>query len=332
MVAQNSGIPLRGITLFIFGGVAELEGEPRSAGREFFMAIAGPVVSLILSILFWILAVIGDHARWPETVVAVLGYLASINATVLVFNMLPAFPLDGGRVLRSILWAITGRIRQATRWASFVGRLFAWLFIFIGVLELFAGNFIGGIWLGLIGMFLNRAAEGSYRQIVLQQLLSGEPVRQLMSPDPIVVPPSINLQNWLEDYVYRFHHKSFPVAANAHLEGVIDTRALMRFPRSEWGEHTVAEAMSQNVWELTVPPNTDALQALEQMRRTGANKLLVVENGQLAGIISITDLLHFFNLKMELESDLQEMPDSSRSRAGTDYQWRDQEKPAHRGW
>ena len=160
LVARSRGMPISGITLFLFGGVSELGDEPPSALTEFLMAIAGPLVSAVLAAAFWILAVLG-YKTWPHPVVIVLGYLAAVNALVLVFNMVPAFPLDGGRVLRSILWGATGNVRRATRWAAAVGQAFAWVLIGWGVLLLFSHVWLGGIWSVLIGMFLNSAARAA---------------------------------------------------------------------------------------------------------------------------------------------------------------------------
>jgi Zn-dependent protease len=158
IVGRARGMPIRGITLFLFGGVAEMEEEPPSAATEFVMAIAGPIVSVILGIGFALLAGIGYYRGWTPPVLMVLGYLAAINLLVLTFNLIPAFPLDGGRVLRSILWAATDDLRRATLWASRAGQAFAWLLIFWGIGQFVTGNWLGGIWTGLIGLFLNNAA------------------------------------------------------------------------------------------------------------------------------------------------------------------------------
>jgi Zn-dependent protease/CBS domain-containing protein len=300
-VARARGMRIRGITLFLFGGVAELEGEPPSAGTEFAMAIAGPIVSAVLGAVFWLLAGWGKEAIWPLPVVLVLSYLAWINWIVLAFNMIPAFPLDGGRVLRSILWGASGNLRRATRWAATLGQGFAWFFIILGVVRFFAGDVFGGLWMGLIGLFLNNAARSSYQQLLVRQALEGEPVRQFMNPEPIVVPPSLDLRHWVEDYVYRYHRKTFPVASNGHLEGVISTRTLTQFPRSEWDHHTVGEAMRHDIRAISIPPDADALAALGKMQRTGSSRLLVTEGDHLLGIVSLKDLLRFLHLKIELE-------------------------------
>jgi Zn-dependent protease len=297
LVARAAGIPIRGITLFLFGGVAELEGEPKSASSEFLMAVAGPAVSALLVAGFWLLS----GLPWAQPAVLVLEYLAAINLAVLVFNLVPAFPLDGGRVFRSILWGATGNLRRATYFASLAGQGFAWLLIWLGVLQFFAGNVLHGVWLGLIGMFLNNAARASYQQVIVRQLLQGEPVSRFMNPQPIVVPEELDLRRWVEDYVYRHHRKMFPVSSNGHLAGVIATEALVRYPREEWDRHTVAEAMNKDLGAVRIAPDADALEALGKMQRTGSSRLLVMDGDHLVGIVSLKDLLRFLELKIELE-------------------------------
>jgi Zn-dependent protease/CBS domain-containing protein len=297
LVARAVGIPIRGITLFLFGGVAEMEDEPPSASSEFLMAVAGPAVSAVLAALFWLLSgLVGAPA-----VVLPLRYLAGINLAVLIFNLVPAFPLDGGRVLRSILWGALKNLRRATYLAALSGQAFAWLLIGVGLLNFFAGHIFQGVWLGLIGLFLNNAARGSYQQVLVRQVLRGEPVSRFMTREPIVVPSALDLRGWVEDYVYRYHRKMFPVASDGHVEGVISTQALARFPREEWDKHTVAEAMRQDVNALSVAPNADALEALGRMQRTGSSRLLVTDGDRLVGIVSLKDLLRFLDLKLELE-------------------------------
>jgi Zn-dependent protease/CBS domain-containing protein len=301
VVARSQGMPIRGITLFLFGGVAEMGDEPESAGGEFLMAIAGPVVSVILALGLGLLAWLGYHKGWPHPLVIILGYLAFINMLVLAFNLVPAFPLDGGRVLRSILWGATGNLGRATHWAALLGQAFAWLLIAWGVLQFFMGNWLGGVWIGLIGMFLNSAARGGYQQVLVRQALEGEPVRRFMNPDPIAVPPSLDLRRWVEDFVYRYHRKTFPVVSDGHLEGFIDTSALGEVSRQEWVRYTIGDVMRRDVEAITIAPDADALQALGKMRRTGSSRLLVVDGDRLVGIISLKDLLSFLHLKIELE-------------------------------
>jgi CBS domain-containing protein len=192
-------------------------------------------------------------------------------------------------------------LRRATHGAALLGQGFAWLLIAVGVLQFFRGNVIGGLWLGLIGMFLNNAARSSYQMVLVRQALQGEPVRHFMNPEPVVVPPSLDLRHWVEDYVYRYHRKLFPVASNGHLEGVISTRALARYTTAEWDRHTVGEVMRNDLETVRISPDADALQALEKMQRTGFSRLLVTDGDRLVGIVSLKDLLRFLNLKIGLE-------------------------------
>lgn len=303
LVARRLGMPVKGITLFMFGGVAELGGEPRTAMSEFAMAIAGPVVSVLLAILFWAGSFIGANSGWNPATVMVLEYLAVINVVVLGFNLVPAFPLDGGRVLRSILWGISGNLRQATYWASLAGQAFAWFLIAMGIIEVFAGHFLNGLWIGLIGLFLRSAAQGGYQQVLIKQALEGEKVRLFMNTEPIIVPPNLDLQHWVEDYVYRHHRKSFPVAANGHLEGLVTTRDLAKYPREEWNQHTVSELMRTDLNAVSIEPDAEALDALRKMERTGSSRLLVAEGNHLVGIVSLKDLMRLLKLKMGFETE-----------------------------
>jgi Zn-dependent protease/CBS domain-containing protein len=303
VVARATGLPIRGITLFIFGGVAELSEEPKSAGGEFVMAIAGPVVSAVLGALFLLLYAVGTASGWPAPPLEAFKYLGLINLVLIGFNMIPAFPLDGGRVLRSILWGATGSLRKSTYWASLLGRGFAWVLIIAGVYNVLNQSVISGIWLGIIGLFLNNVARGSYQQVLVRQALGGEPVRRFMNTQPIVVPPETNLRDFVEDYVYRYHRKAFPVGTEGRLDGYVSTHHLSDIPRGEWETHTIADVMERDLKPLSIRPDADALKALGKMQRTGLSRLLVVEDDRLVGIVSLKDLLRFLQLKLELEAE-----------------------------
>lgn len=303
VVARSQQLPVRGITLFMFGGVADIGEEPRSPRSEFLMAIAGPFVSVVLAVLLSLLAWLGYTQEWAPFLVIAIGYLAGINVLVLAFNMIPAFPLDGGRVLRSILWSISGNLRRATYRAAHVGRFFAWMLIAWGVLNFFTGNWLGGIWFILLGLFLSSAAQSGYHQVLVRQALEGEPVRRFMNPDPITIPPNLDLRQWVEDYVYRFHRKMFPVVQNGELQGYIETRMLAGIPRSDWELNKVSDVMRCDLDIITIGPDDDALEALRRMQQKNLSRLLVVEGNRLIGIISLKDLLQFFNLKLELEGE-----------------------------
>jgi Zn-dependent protease/CBS domain-containing protein len=301
VVARARGMPIRGITLFLFGGVAELGSEPLTPGTEFLMAIAGPLVSVVLAVIFGLVASVGLASDWPHPIVIVLGYLAVINGLVVLFNLLPAFPLDGGRVLRSLLWWATGSLRSATYWASLSGQGLAWFLIASGIFQFFAGNWLGGIWTGLIGLFLNSAAQSSYQQVLIRQALQGERVSRFMNPDPIVVGPALDLRHWVDDFVYRHHHRAFPVVTEGRLQGLITTQALSNIPRESWGKHTVGELMETDLDDMAIGPDVDAMEALERMQRIGASRLLVIDGARLLGLVSLKDLLRFLNLKLEVE-------------------------------
>jgi len=299
IVARRFGVHMRGITLFIFGGVAEMADEPPSAKAEFWVAIAGPIVSVVLGFLFLVLSAVPQ----PLPTAAVLNYLGIINLILVVFNLIPAFPLDGGRVLRSIIWAITGNLRRATRITSLIGGGFGIVLIVLGIVRIAFGDFVGGIWSVLIGMFLRQAASMSYQQLLLRRALEGEPVAKFMRPNPVVVPPQLSIADLVERYIYVHHHKLFPVADNGNLIGCISTQQVKQLPREEWSRHTVSELVSTCSPDNTIRPDTDAMEALSKMSRTGASRLLVVDHGHLVGVLTLKDLMRFMSTKVELESE-----------------------------
>jgi Zn-dependent protease/CBS domain-containing protein len=302
LVARHHGIPMRGITLFIFGGVAEMSGEPKTPGSEFVMAIAGPAASMALGGLFFALSALARLASWPLTITAVISYLAVINVFLAVFNLIPAFPLDGGRVLRAVLWHLKGDLRWATRTSSAIGTGFGVAMIVLGVVAVISGSVMGGIWWFLIGMFLYGAARGSYQQLLMRQTFEGVPVRSLMHPEPITVPRSISVAQLVEDYVYRHHHKMFPVVDGDHLWGCVRTRDIKQLPREEWPRQTVGSISNPCGPENSIGPDADAMQAAAAMSRSGTSRLLVVEGDHLVGMVSLKDLFDLLSVKLELQS------------------------------
>jgi Zn-dependent protease/CBS domain-containing protein len=301
LVARRSGLPMKGITLFIFGGVAEMGNEPPSAKDEFYIAFVGPLSSFAIAFLFYGFNRIGDSTGWPLPLNAVFAYLAMINLMLGIFNLVPAFPLDGGRILRAALWAWKGNLRWATRISSYIGSGFGLLLIFYGILQLLSGYVIGGMWLFLIGMFIYSAAKMSYQQLLTRQALEGEPLKRFMTDNPVFVHPSLTLNQLVEDYVYRYHFKLFPVVDGERLVGCISTRQIKEIPQEEW-PHTRVGELSRNCSSAnTIKPDADAIEAISVMRRNGTSRLMVVEQNQLIGIISLKDMLEFLNLKVELD-------------------------------
>ncbi len=301
IVARRYGMPMKGITLFIFGGVAEMGDEPSSAKTEFMMAVVGPLSSVVIGLIFFGISSQGTKWEWPKPLVGVLEYLAYINTMLAGFNLLPAFPLDGGRMLRSVLWGLKKNLRWATRVSSGIGSGFGILLILLAFLQFFKGNFVGGMWWFLIGMFLRNAARMSYQQLLMRKALEGEPVRRFMKADPVAVPPSTLVSQLVDDFVYKYHFKMFPVVEDSEkLVGCVTTKQITGIPREEWNRRTVSEIATTCSPENTIGPQADAMEAFSIMARTGASRLIVVEGDRVVGVITLKDLLKFLSLKVEL--------------------------------
>lgn len=301
-VARRDGLPIDGITLFIFGGVAEMRAEPPTPKAEFRMAIAGPIASLAIAAVCYLVASFASAAGASAPFVGVFAYLAMINTIVAVFNMVPAFPLDGGRVLRAALWAWKGRLRWATRITAGIGSGFGLFLIALGVVSVLGGNFIGGMWWFLIGLFVRAAAQMSYQQVVVRQGLEGVPVRRIMSFEPVTVPPGITLAELVDDYIYRHHFKMLPVVEGERLIGCVGLRDINEVPRERWAHTAVSTVMRECSPDNTIQPDTDALAALTRMHQSGNGRMLVTENGALVGIVTLKDMLKFLSIKLDLET------------------------------
>lgn len=314
LMARRYGLRIRGITLFIFGGVAEMEEEPASPKTELRMALAGPLASVVLWLLFWLNA----HAPfWPVPVRIVTDYLAAANLALAVFNLFPAFPLDGGRVLRALLWGWKKNLGRATRVAANMGAAFGWLlmiaggtFVFFGTsglvlhgpVSMFGNAIVSGLWLFLIGMFLRNAARMSYRRLVMRHALQGERIERFMRSDPLSVAPSLSVAALVDDYIYRYHFKMFPVVDQGALVGCITVRRVRRIPREQWNGLTVGDVLEKCSTENTISAYTDPVHALALMNRTGNSRLMVVDVEQrLVGVVTLKDMLKFLSLKLDLE-------------------------------
>jgi Zn-dependent protease/CBS domain-containing protein len=303
MVARHYGLPIRGITLFIFGGVAEMESEPPDPKTEFLMAIAGPISSFLLAAVLWLCASVAQGSALPDTIVGVLSTLAIVNFTVAVFNLAPAFPLDGGRVLRAALWHWRRDLREATFISSRIGRGFGLALMILGVIAFVGGNLIGGMWWFLIGIFVRGAAGSSYQQLVLKDTVEGQPVSRFMRSDPVTAAPSLSIADWVADYVYRHHYKMYPVLDGSRLLGCITIDALRGVGRDAWGSTTVADVMEQRSESNTVDAGTDTMALLTRMLQPGGrSRYMVVENDRLVGIIALKDLTELLSLKLQIEA------------------------------
>jgi CBS domain-containing protein len=229
----------------------------------------------------------------------VLGYLSLINALLAGFNLLPAFPMDGGRILRSILWGAKQDLQWATRISTSLGSAFGVFLIALGIFRVLQGD-IYGIWSVLIGLFLRSAAQMSYQQLVVRRVLEGEPISRFMTRNPVTVPPALTVAELVEKFVLHYHFKMFPVLEDGRIVGCVTTRDIKGIPREKWGAVRVGDIAERCPPEIFIAPETDAVKALALMNQMGLSRLLVAEGGRLLGILTLKDLLAFFSLKVEL--------------------------------
>jgi Zn-dependent protease/CBS domain-containing protein len=297
IVAVRYGIPVRRITLFIFGGVAELSDEPPRAAVEFWIAVAGPFVSLFLALSFGLLAPLFTGV---ETVSAVLRYLAFINGALVAFNLIPGFPLDGGRIFRAFLWALTDNFRRATLIAAYAGRLIAFLFIIGGVWLIFGGNFLNGIWMAFIGWFLDNAASSQVEYVQVRGALAGYTVANAMVDDYGAVPDYLTLQDLVDSFILGNGQRSFVVKENERPVGLLTVHQVKEIARQQWPATRVTQAMIPLEKMLSVRPETPLWTALSRMDRKGVNQLPVVTDSRIVGMLSRESIISFLRTMREL--------------------------------
>jgi Zn-dependent protease len=294
LVARREGMEIDGITLWLFGGVARFKGMFPSAGAEFRIAIAGPVVSLALGILFVLFAWL---APAPEAVDGVAAWLGYINLTLLVFNLLPALPLDGGRVLRSALWGARDDFTWATHIAAWVGRAFGYLFIALGLgLLIFQGAF-SGAWLAFIGWFLLQAAGAEDRYLLARQALSGLRVADLMVHDPVTARPEMTLGDFLDEVVARRRYTTYPVVEDGRAVGLLPFRCVAEVPRREWDTRLVRDCMIPRDRVPVVKETDDLIDAASELSDGEVNRALVLDGDRLAGLLSSTDVARALQIR-----------------------------------
>jgi Zn-dependent protease/CBS domain-containing protein len=291
--ARKEGMEIEGITLWLFGGVAQFRGMFPGAGAEFRIAIAGPLVSLALGIAFVGIALGLEMSDVVDGVAAWLGY---INLSLLVFNLLPALPLDGGRVLRSALWRARQDFAWATRVASSIGRGFGYLFIAAGVAMFFWADQVGGLWLAFIGWFLLGAATGEARYLAVQEAFRGLRVRDLMVLNPTAVSPELTIGEFMDRVVWTHRRTTYPVVEGDRPVGLLPFRSVAEVPRSEWETRTVRDVMLPLSNVPVLAPDEPLEQALADLG-DGVGRGLVVEGGRLVGFLSITDLVRALEMR-----------------------------------
>lgn len=305
VVAQSRGIRVPSIVLFALGGVSQMERESPDAKTEFWMALAGPLVSFVLGFLClgsaYALGWGGPSSHPGSPVMEMLVWLGYINFMLGLFNLVPAYPLDGGRVFRAAAWWGTHSIERATRLASTVGQVFAFLFIMAGVWQFFHGQGFGGLWIAFIGWFLLDAARSSRVQVEIKHALDGIKVRDVMEHNCAIVDGSSNLQTLVDEHLLRSGQRCFIVQRNGQLAGLITPADLARIERRMWPLTTVEQAMRPLEQLRVVSPETPVMQALETMARENINQLPVVSDGHLEGILSRAHLLEILRTRAELK-------------------------------
>jgi Zn-dependent protease/CBS domain-containing protein len=296
-VALRYKIPVRSITLFLFGGVAQIGAEPPSAIAEFLIASAGPLVSLILAVLFY---TVQPLVAGIEPLLGLAKYLAYINLALVLFNLIPGYPLDGGRVFRAIVWAITGNMRRATLIAANVGRFFAFLFIIVGVWLMFSGDFTGGLWIAFIGWFLDTAASAQVQQVMVQGLLAGHRVSQAMSTHCANVPVDLTLQDLVDEHILGSGQHCFLVIRGDNVVGLMTLQRIKEVPRPEWATTRAGQVMLPLEQLKSIDPDTEVWTALEKLDRNGVNQLPVTRDHHVVGMLSREDVISFLRTLQEL--------------------------------
>ncbi|HTY81450.1 MAG TPA: site-2 protease family protein, partial [Dehalococcoidales bacterium] len=317
LVAQSRGMKVSSITLFIFGGVSNLEEEPQTAWTEFSMAIVGPLTSAVLGGIFWgiTFALTGHSISFADllngtyqntALQAVIGYLGWINILLAIFNILPAFPLDGGRVLRSIIWGGSGNLVSSTNAASAVGQIFGWAFIILGIFMIFGftfgplgGGLFGGLWIAFIGWFLQSAAGASRRELTLREHLSGIKVKEVMSTQPGSISPDTSVQDIVNNIFQRLHGRAVPVCANDKVQGIVTIDDVKKVPRDQWSV-TRAERIMTTSPLYTVKPEDGLNEAFKLIGQHNINQVLVTEDGKCMGMLSRADIIAHLQLHQDL--------------------------------
>lgn len=297
-VARRNSIPVRGISLFVFGGVAQLGAEPRTPGAEFRIAIAGPIVSLALAALFGGLYLLDQHI---PLLAAPSAWLAQINLILALFNLIPGFPLDGGRVLRAAIWQWSGSLQRANRVAGVTGQLTAWGFMGYGLFLILGGNLLGGVWLGLMGWFVRNASAGNVAHSTLQEQLRGVTVAQAMDRAYPQVSGKLPLDQLVQEYVLQGGQRMFVVVPNGQPGGLVTLRDVTAIPRGQWKDVTAQQVMVPWKRMRHVQPDTDVLSALHMMdEHTLAHLPVVADDGQVVGLLGREQVVQYLRVRAEV--------------------------------
>ncbi len=298
LVARSKGEKVRSITLFIFGGVAEISGDIKTPAREFIIALVGPISSLVIAFIF--LGIWFGIQEINEPIAAMAKYLFIINLFLALFNLIPGFPLDGGRILRAIAWKATGDIKRATRIASVTGQVIAFFLIIFGIWQILRGFFFNGLWIALIGWFIHSAAVRGYRQVLLKEMLKDVKAKDLMSTKFEAVEGSLSIQKLMEDHILKKRERTFLVMEEGKLAGIICLEDIKAISSEKRGETTVSKIMTPRDKLVAVSPEDDGNQVLSRLASGKINQVPVIEGGEIKGLVCRTDILDFLHLRSEL--------------------------------
>lgn len=301
LVGRAFGIRVGRITLFLFGGVASLREEPRSAVSELAMAVAGPLFSIVASLVLAVCAGLSGVARLPQ-VAGALAYLATLNLVLAIFNMTPAFPLDGGRALRAVIWLLTGSPERATAIAARISGWISLAMIAAGVFGVLAGAGLSGLWWVLIGFFLRYAARASEADVSSKRLLRGVPLGRIATRDVQTVPAAATLEEFIDRRVYPTRHKIYPVMLDGACIGTIQPETVLRIPRAQWRTVTVGDVVTPLADIAALSPSADAAEALARMQAENQSHLLLMEDGRVTGIVTLEDLVKLVDFELKLEA------------------------------
>lgn len=300
IVAKRKGIPVSRISLFIFGGMSEIEKEPDKPMTELLMSIAGPAASFVLAIIF---GLIWFFTRNFPPVNLPVGYLAIINLTLGIFNLLPGYPLDGGRVLRSILWKASNDLKKATFIASTVGRVIGFAMIAVGIYLIFTNNFLNGIWLAFIGWFLQSSAYASYRQLIFDTSIKGVKVKEMMNENIVTVDKNVTLDKLVDDYFMKYRYGRFPIVENTaqnKLIGIVSIHDIKTIPKEEWVSTKAADIVKPVETNEIIDSDAELSEALRKMIKFNLSHLVIISDKQIRGMITKSDILQFIQIYSEI--------------------------------
>jgi len=300
-VAKKNGLPIARITLFFFGGVSEITEEPQDPGLEVRMAAAGPLMSFLIAGVLGVLWYVGQLMRAPVPVVATLGYAAMINGVLGAFNLVPAFPLDGGRVFRGSVWKHSNNLIVATRTATRVSEVISLLMMLGGGVFIIFGDFVDGLWIVVLGWFIKSGAESSLRQTLVGEALTGVNVADIMTKDVLSVPPEITVQQLISDYFLVHRHGGYPVVKNGEVLGIITLQCVRRVPKERREYETVQQAMTPMETTMVVNSSASAFDAMKKIATGKVGSVLVVDEGRLVGVTTHEDIVRAIQTRQELE-------------------------------